>query len=241
MAPAVLQLMEIEPPAELAAALSADFLDRLGIATPPPIQIAALEQWGGYCHEEDATERGEVIVSDWRVPRPEWLTLERIQEVYTHETAHRLIGQTCQSAKAHGIEFFTLLIFLLWRAGGKKGGCPWFIFWRAYDFQDCMESRGIPGVPSSGESIDWATETALELAGLDLTAEAAASEICRRAKSWGEWKAKEPKRREAAREKQEAIQTAFATAHDKIFWWRVYFFASSFLAAAFLILAISMR
>ncbi len=241
MAPQILQLLEIEPPAELAAALSADFLDRLRIANPPPVRIAIppeIASWGGYCSGGEYAEKGEVVIADWRTT-PEWLVQQRIQAVYVHETAHRLLSQAqAREIESHGIEFFTLLLFLFLRAGTKKGDRPWLISAGLYDCQNCLEPRGVEGVPSLGESIDFALELALEIASQEITAEQAAEEICRRVKKW---KAEEPERREAAREKQEAIQTAFATAHDKIFWWRVYFFASSFLGVVFLILAISMR
>ncbi len=110
-----------------------------------------------------------------------------------------------------------------------------------YDCQDCLRSRDVPGVPSTGETIDFALEIALELSDQKITAEQAAEEICRRAAAWKAWKAGEPERREATREKQETTQAALGAANDKIFWWRVYCAASSFLAAVIFFLAISMR
>lgn len=149
MAPQVLQLQEIEPPAELAAALSPDFLDRLGIASLPPVRIAvppAAAAWRGYCSDGEFAERGEVVIADWRLNQ-EWRVTEGIQEVYVHETAHRLTWQTDKSADAHGIEFFGILLFLLTRAGEKRGGSrPWVIFWKGYDCQNCLEPRGVEGV-----------------------------------------------------------------------------------------------
>lgn len=224
MAPQVLQLKEIEPPAELAAALSADFLGRLNIANPPAVQIAELEDWGGYCHAQDTTEHGEVVISDWRITLPAWRITQGIRGTYIHETAHRLIWQAETSADTHGLEFYTLLIFLLRRAGERKGGSSWILYADFYDCQDCLEAQGVPGILSLGESIDWAMELALKLAGQKITAEMAAQEICRRAKAWREEIAAAPARREAAqkaaREKFEALQAALAAARDKIFWWR---------------------
>ena len=243
MAPAVLQLMEIEPPTELAAALSADFLDRLRIANPPPVRIATPPEnatWRGYCSATDFSECGEVVLADWRQPR-EWLILQRIQGIYMHETAHRLIFKTDNKVDAHGIEFFAVLLFLFHRAGLKRSGLPWLVSADLYDCHDALESRGIDGIPSTGESVDFALELAADLAPQEITAEAAAEEICRRAKFWKNWKAAEPNRRAAAKEKYEAAQVALKETLNKIFWWRVYFSASSFLAAAFLILAICMR
>jgi hypothetical protein len=243
MAPQVLQLQEIEPPAELAAALSADFLGRLFIANPPPVQIAPLENWTGYCHAQDATDRGEVIISDWRTPpRPLW-SIERIQGIYIHETAHRIIGQADDGVKSHGLEFYSLLLFLLSRAGERKGGWSWILYADLYDCQNCIEPSDIPGLPSLGKSIDFSMELALELAGQKITAEQAAEEICRRAKAWREEVAAAPGRREAAqkaaREKFEALQAALRSARDKIFWWRLYFGAAAFLAVAVFFLVIA--
>ena len=243
--PKVLQLQEIEPPQELAEALSADFLAKLRIENPPAVRIAIPPEtasWGGYCSGGEYAERGEVVIADWRHCQ-EWRVQQRIQEIYLHETAHRLLSWA--KIESHGIEFFALQLFLFKRAGEKKGGWPWFFSADLYDCQNCLEPRDVPGVPSLGESIDVAMELALELAGQKITAEHAALEICRRATAWKALKAEEPSRREAAqkaaREKVDAVRSSLQAARDKIFWWRVYFIASSFLAAAFLTLAISMR
>lgn len=236
MPPQVLKLQEIEPPPELAAALSADFLDRLRIANPPPVRIATPPEaaaWGGYCSGTEYAERGEVVIADWRTT-PEWLVQQRIQTVYVHETAHRLLSQAqAREIESHGIEFFTLLLFLFLRAGTKKGDRPWLISAGLYDCQNCLEPRGVEGMPSLGESIDFALELALEIASLEITAEQAAEEICRRAKKWKAWKAEEPARREAAqkaaREKAEALRSSLQAARDKIFWWR---YCSAMLAVS---------
>lgn len=238
----VLQLQEIEPPPELAAALSTDFLDRLRIANPPPVRVAIPPEtahWGGYCSGGEYAEKGEVVIADWRTTH-EWRVQQRIQRIYLHETAHRLLSAQAK-IESHGIEFFALQLFLFKRAGKKKGDWPWILDADFYDCQDCLRSRDVPGVPSTGETIDFALEIALELSAQKITAEQAAEEICRRAAAWKAWRAGEPERREAAREKQEATQAAFGAANDKIFWWRVYCAASSFLAAVIFFLAISMR
>lgn len=225
MAPAVLQLMEIKPPAELAAALSADFLDPLGIANPPPVRIAIPPEaaaWGGYCSGTEYAERGEVVIADWRITQ-EWLVQQRIQAIYVHEVAHRLLSQA-REIESHGIEFFTLQLFLFRRAGLKKGDRPWILDADLYDCQDCLDSRDIPGVPSLGKSIAFAMELASALAPKEITAEQAAQEICHRARAWREEIAATPGRREAAqktaREKFEALQAALQSARDKIFWWK---------------------
>lgn len=239
MAPQVLKLQEIEPPHELAAALSDDFLGKLSIANPPPVQIAILEQWGGYCHRKESTEKGEVIIADWRSPASKVRILERIREVYIHESSHRLIWQIDSSAGSHGVEFFALQLFLFFRAGkSEEGRWP---MWTSASLYDCLNCLGEESLITVGQSIDWAWETAQGLASQEITAEAAAEEICRRVKKWKAWKAEEPARRSAALEKQKATRAALTAARDKIFWWRFYFGSASFMAAAFLILAISMR
>ncbi|MHB1016193.1 MAG: hypothetical protein ACYC2W_13080 [Desulfurivibrionaceae bacterium] len=236
MVPTILQLHEIEPPAELAAALSPDFLSRLVIANLPPVQIATLERWGGYCHNMDATERGEVIISDWRIPQPEWLTLQRIQGTYIHEAAHRLIWQANQKAEGHGVEFFTLQLFLFLLAGEKKDGLPWLATAELYDCQDCIGEES----PTLGQVVDFSLTTAFVLSGQEITAEQAAAEICRRAKVWREEIVAAPARREAAqkamREKFETLHAALRSARDKIFWWR--YFSVILAGAGFLVGAI---
>jgi hypothetical protein len=237
--PTVLQLKEIEPPRELVAALSADFLGRLNIAKPPPVQLSTLENWTGYCHSQDTTDRGEVIISDWRTPPPAWRITQGIRGTYVHETAHRQIWQAEPSADTHGLEFFTLLLFLLRRAGERKGGWSWILNADLYDCQNCIEPQGVPGIPSLGENIDFSMKLALELAEQEITAEQAAEEICRRAAGWKAWRAEESARREAAqkatREKTEVLRSSLQAARDKIFWWRycsVMLAVSGFLAGA---------
>lgn len=241
MAPTVLQLQEIEPPPELAAALSPNFMARLGISSPPSVQIAALEKWGGYCHNIDSTERGEIIISDWRTPRPEWLVLQGIQGTYIHETAHRLIWLADQKVEGHGVEFFTLQLFLFLLAGEKKNGLPWLTTSSFYDCHDCIGEESL----TLGQFMDFAVTTALTLADQKITAEEAAREICLLAQSWREEMAAAPGRREAgrkaAREKFEILQATLRETRDKIFWWRLYFSAAAFSAAAFLVLAMNSR
>lgn len=247
MVPQVLKLQEIEPPPELAAALSADFLGRLSIENPPPVRVAIPPEtahWGGYCSGGEYAEKGEIVIADWHHHQG-WRVVQGIQHIYLHETAHRLLSPAQAKIENHGIEFFALQLFLFKRAGKKKGGWPWILSSDLYDCQNCLEPGGIAGVPSLGESIDFAMVLALELADQKITAELATQEICRRAQGWREEIAAEPGRRaaaqKAAREKFEVLQTALAVAHDKIFWWRLYFGAASFLAAAVFSLAISAR
>lgn len=239
----VLQLQEIEPPQELVAALSADFLCRLGISNPPPVRISLPHEdaaWAGYCSGTEYSEKGEIVLADWRQHRG-WLVLQRIQEIYVHETAHRLLSQA-HEIESHGVEFFTLLLFLFRRAGQKKGGWPWLLTADLYDCQDCLKAQGIDGVASLGETIDWALELAIDLADQkEITAEEAAAEIYRRAKVWMKWKAEEPNRRAAAQAKKEEAQAAIIEAEGKIFWWRIYFGAVSLLAFVFLGISISLR
>ena len=242
MAPQVLQLQKIEPPPELAAALSDDFLGKLVIANPPPVQIAVLEQWGGYCHSKESTEKGEVIIADWRLPSSKSRIMERIREVYIHESSHRLIWQIDSSAGSHGVEFFALQLFLFFRAGKtEEGRWPMWTSATLYDCLNCFGEEGEESHTTVGQSIDWAWETAQDLASQEITAEAAAEEICRRTKIWHAWWAAEPSRRAAAQDKRTKDKIAMKEAKDKIFWWRVYFGSVSFLAAFFLFISLSLR
>lgn len=226
MAPQILQLQEIEPSAELAAALSVDFLCRLGIENPPPVRISTPPEsatWRGYCSSYEFSEYGEVVLADLEIVNlQKWRMIDQFRCTYVHEAAHRLLSEA--DVASHGAEFLSLFLFLFFRAGEReKEMGPWWHMVNFYCMQDCYY-QGL------GRSLAWAWDTAQDLLPEELTAEQAVEEICKRAKAW---LAEAPARREAAHEKQEALQVTLEDALNKIFWWRIYFAISSFFALIF--------
>lgn len=236
-APKLLALQEIqEPPEALTEALSAEFLRPLLIENPPPARLARLEKLGGFCPSQDYSEHGEIVLASPDFPGP-FAAVEGFRSTYLHEIVHKFLNgyQEDEIGGSHGPAFHALLLTLLMRAGDRSScRLPWFIFSKIYDFQDAWLAKAY----TPGEALDWACALADDLAPAKISAESAAAEIVRRFTTWRSAMAQAPARRSAARKKQEAAQTDLEEARGKIFWWRMYFCFSSFLAAVFLFLAI---
>jgi len=236
-APKILALHEIEPPIELAEALSHEFLRPLGIENPPPVRLAkrpAGANWGGYCQGLEHAEHGEVVMNDHRRPPDKKLMVEWFRGTYLHEITHRFLSRCSNSeiGGSHGPVFFAAQLLLFFRAGEReKSGRPWFLSADLYDLQDAWLAKEY----TPGQALDWAVEQAEELAEQKISAEAATGEIVRRYAAWRAAMAAAPARRRAAREKEKAWKEELARLKNRLFGTRVYL-TISFFFSIFLIL-----
>lgn len=209
--PKILALREIEPPPVLAEALTAEFLAPLRIENLPPLRLAKLEEWAGYCPSTKASEVGEVVVST--APRPAG-DIEWFRMIYLHEITHKFLSIYSEDeiGGSHGPAFFALELLFFSRASGQQ---QWTWWADLYDLQDAWGNNDY----TPGQALDWAWQQAQELAPADISAEASAQEIVRRCAVWRASCAAAPARRAAAREARAALARKISLAQ----WWACYF------------------
>lgn len=171
-----LRLQPVETPALLSEALPDELFDNLMMKRyPVQIHYRNQDEYSGYCIEETSSEAGEIVISYWHfeelAPYPRGLRLKRIQTIYIHECAHRLIGSINKSYSHNGA-FMALNLVLHMRAGKRMIEQT-----RIYDFKDDHCIKNV---------FEWALNTAHELAETEYTAEECARIVCEKYTNWRE-------------------------------------------------------
>lgn len=182
------RLVEVDEPHPLVArALNADLWTRCRIENPVPVHFVPMPRWGGLCPDISDTVEGEIQLSESLLSpeKKERGMADGLTDVYLHELSHRLTP-----GHDHDAAFFAVNALLFLRAGKNSNDHPFLHGLSLYDLHEWHD------VPNSqpGQALDWALNVASELAGQEISAEAAAVEILARYEKWKAWKTAEPAR-----------------------------------------------
>jgi hypothetical protein len=219
MIPKCLEIQKVEPPPELAAALTPDFIQKLKIEKPPPVLMmdGRGKGWGGFCSGKEYTQDGEIVVSARPMAEPA-REIWRLRSVYMHEIVHRFLSEKEEGdiGGSHGVVFFTLLLLVLKRAGGRRGeeGGLWADSIDFYDFHDVFEEEE-SDVYTAGEALDFSIRVSDQLYTKNLSCEAAADVIAARFSSWKNRLAGRPAREQKREMEKKAMVAAVKTEKKK--------------------------
>lgn len=125
-----------EVPKSVKDALGDAFLSSIGIANPAPVlllKISEKSDWAGFCHNEEFTEAGEIVLSHELVYPIKIPTVNTrsILHLYLHEFTHRLLPN-----QRHNLAFFALNLTLQTRASKKLEDKYYVERCNFYDVQD---------------------------------------------------------------------------------------------------------
>lgn len=141
---------------------------------PPPLEVRATGNWGGWAADRTSAPDGRVCVSS----RVCFWTREAVVHVVLHEWAHRALQSDRDHSGLHGPQFFCLNSIFLLRAARFFEGDP-LVRMGLYDLQDQPDELAHePGW--RGLVIDWALSVAAELADTDASAEDLGHIVCAR-------------------------------------------------------------
>lgn len=111
----VLNILEVEPPDLLSAALDDEFFNRIKMDRIPVLIMDSIGDFGGFCSHGDYTNQNEIVIDARYFRNLEEKhrknRIETIRSIYLHECAHRITNQN------HYGGFLALNILIHLRAG----------------------------------------------------------------------------------------------------------------------------